>query len=88
MGCTRQVIQIVALQQNDCCRAKFIAEVSCYDPSMLIWLDESGCDKQPSMKKCAYGICRITPETTDFSSEEQDILLSLLFPHVEFKMFV
>ena len=33
MGCTRQVIQ---LQRSDEARAKFITEVSAYDPSMLM----------------------------------------------------
>lgn len=61
MGCTRQVIQIIALQRSDYCRARFMAEVSCYDPSMLIWLDESGIDKCNSIRICAYGIRGITP---------------------------
>ena len=46
MGCSRQVIQHVALQRNDECRAKFMAEVSVYEPAMLVWIDESGCDKR------------------------------------------
>ena len=62
MGCTRQVIQVVALQRSDYCRAKFMTEVSCYDPSMLIWLDESGFDKRNAMRKHAYGIRGITPQ--------------------------
>ena len=33
MGCTRQVIQQVALQHSDEQRAKFMADVSRYDPS-------------------------------------------------------
>ena len=61
MGCTRQVIEVIALQRSDYCRAKFMAEVSCYDPSMLIWLDESGFDKRNSMRKRAYDIRGITP---------------------------
>ena len=27
-----------------------------YDPRMLIWLDESGCDRHHSMRKHAYSI--------------------------------
>ena len=45
MGCTRQVIRHVALQQSELLCAKFMAQVSVYDPNMLIWLDESGCDR-------------------------------------------
>ena len=67
MGCTRQVTQHIALQRSDECRARFMAEVSVYDESMLIWIDESGCDKRNSVRKRAYGISGITP--TDSSSE-------------------
>ena len=27
-----------------------------YDPSMLLWIDESGCDRCHSMRKRAYAI--------------------------------
>ena len=46
MGCTRQVIQHIAVQRSDELRAKFMADVSVYDPSMLICTDESGCQAQ------------------------------------------
>ena len=45
MGCTRQVMRHVALQQSDEQRARFMAEVSVHNSSMLIWIDESGCDR-------------------------------------------
>ena len=44
MGCTRQVILHVALQQSEAMRANFMAEVSLYDLSMLVWIAESGCN--------------------------------------------
>ena len=53
MGCTRQVIQHVALWRSDECRAKFMAEISMYDPSMLVWIDESGFDKRDCVRKRA-----------------------------------
>ena len=46
MGCTQQVIQHIAVQRSDDLRAKFMAEVAVYDPSVLIWVDESGCDRR------------------------------------------
>ena len=61
MECSRQVVQVVALQRSDCCRARFMAEVACYDPSMLIWIDETGCDKRNCMRKRAYSMRGITP---------------------------
>ena len=38
-----------------------MAEVSVYDPSMLIWIDESGCDRQHSRRKRAFSLRGITP---------------------------
>ena len=42
MGCSRQRMYLVALQQSDVLRGKFMADISVYDPNMLVWLDESG----------------------------------------------
>ena len=61
MGCTRQVIQHIALQRSDECRAKFMAEISMYDPSMLVWIDESGFDKRDCVRKRAYSVRGMTP---------------------------
>ena len=38
-----------------------MAHVSVYDPSMLVWLDESGCVRRNSMRKRAYSIRGETP---------------------------
>ena len=61
MGCTRQVIRHVALQRSEVVRAKFMAKVSVYDPSMLIWIDESGCDRRNSTRKYGYSVRGIHP---------------------------
>ena len=61
MGCSRQVIQHIAIQRSDELRAKFMAEVSLFDPSMLIWLDESGCDQRNSTRKWGYSVRGIPP---------------------------
>ena len=61
MDYTRQVIRHVALQQSEAMRAKFMAEVSIYDPSMLIWVDESGCNRRNTIRKYGYGIRGICP---------------------------
>ena len=41
MGCSRQVVRHIAMQQSDYQRAKFMAEICLYNPGMFIWLDES-----------------------------------------------
>ena len=56
MGCTRQAMRRVALQQSDILRAQFMATISMYDPRMLVWLDESGCDRRNTIRKYAYSI--------------------------------
>ena len=61
MGSTRQVIRQIALQRSDEQMARFMAEVAVYDPSMLIWIDESGCDRRDSIRKRAYSLRGITP---------------------------
>ena len=62
MGCTRQVIQRISLQRSDEDRAKFMAQVSMYDPSMLLWIDESGCDGRNCKRKRGYSIRGMTPQ--------------------------
>ena len=39
-----------------------MADVSQYDPSMLLWVDESGCDKRNCMRKRGYSLRGITPQ--------------------------
>ena len=56
MGCSRRVIRHIALQRSDELRAEFMAEMSLYDADMLIWIDESGCDRRNSARKYAYTI--------------------------------
>ena len=56
MGCTRQVMKQVPLQRSDNLRGKFMADISVYDPSMLVWVDESGFDKRNAVRKYGYSI--------------------------------
>jgi len=55
-------IQYVALQRSDECRAQFMAQISIYDPSMFVWIDEAGCDQQNSRRKYGYSIRSIAPK--------------------------
>ena len=56
MGCTRQAMHHMAIQQSEVCRGRFMAEISMYDPSMLIWLDETGCDGCNTICKYGYSL--------------------------------
>ena len=46
----------MAMQQPESQLAKFMAEISCYDSSMLVWLDETGCDNHNALRKHAYHV--------------------------------
>lgn len=46
----------VALQQSDILRGQFMAQISLYDPSMLLWIDETGCDHRNTIRKYAYSM--------------------------------
>jgi transposase len=61
MGVTRQVMRHIALQRSDAKRAKFIADISVYDPAMFIWLDESGQDKRNAVRRYGYSVRGIRP---------------------------
>lgn len=60
MGFTRKAIHHIALQQSEQLRAEFMATISVYDPEMIIWVDESGCDRRNSARKYGYSL-RGTP---------------------------
>lgn len=53
-GLTRQKMQIVAKQRDEYERAMFATEMSVYDPDMLIFLDETGCDRRNVLRRRAY----------------------------------
>ena len=56
MGCSRQVMRRVAIQRSDTLRARFMADVSVYDPKMFVWLDETGCDRRHTLRKYGYSL--------------------------------
>ena len=61
MGCTRQRMHHVILQQSQSMKAKFMAEISIYDPSMFLWIDESGFDNRNSIRKFGYSLRGMHP---------------------------
>ena len=59
MGCTRPVMQRVAIQRSDTLRVRFMAKISICDPRMFVWLDETGCDRRNTLRKYGYGLRNI-----------------------------
>lgn len=54
-GFTRKKIQHVALQRSMQFRAAFIANIAAYFPKeMLVWVDETGCDKRDLLRRYGY----------------------------------
>jgi len=44
VGMTRQKIKHYSLGRSEARRAEFLEEISYFDPSMIVWVDETGCD--------------------------------------------
>ena len=44
MGLSRQKSTHIALQRSELLRVQFIAEMSAFDPAMIVSIDEKGCD--------------------------------------------
>ena len=61
MGCSQQKIQYIVLQRSEECRARYMAEISIYDPAMFVWIDETGCDRRNSRRRYGYSVRDIPP---------------------------
>jgi hypothetical protein len=61
IGITRKKVKQFPEQQNEACRLHYMAEISAFDPTMLIWLDETGCDKRNSARQFGYSLRGLTP---------------------------
>ena len=58
-GMTRKKVRTIAMQRSEDRRAEFIAEVSQFDPDMLIWLDETGADRRNSIRAYGYAFSEV-----------------------------
>ena len=62
-GITRKKIRQVALQRCDSLRGAFMAHSSLFDPSMFVWIDETGSDAKTNIRKYGYALRGVTPVT-------------------------
>ena len=53
---SRKKMRLVAIQQSEELRARYLAEVVLYDPSMLIFVDETGSNRKDAMRKFGYSL--------------------------------
>ena len=49
-------LKITEILRDEVLRAQYVAEVSMYRPEMLVYLDESGCDRRDSLRKKGYSL--------------------------------
>lgn len=56
LGMTRQRIKRLSLRRCEIKRAEFWAEMAAFDTDMMLWVDETGCDRRNSLRKYGYGI--------------------------------
>ena len=55
-GFSRKRLQFVALQRSDILIAKYQAEVSMYDSSAFVFVDETGCDHKDTIRRFGYSL--------------------------------
>ena len=56
LGFTRKKVQHVALQRCDMLIAEYQAEVSMYDSSLFVFVDETGSDSKDTLRRYGYSI--------------------------------
>ena len=61
LGLTRQKMKRVAIRRSDILRAQYMAEMSAFDPDMLVFIDETGTERRNSICQYAYALRGITP---------------------------
>ena len=62
IGMTRQVIRHITLQHSELKSAEYWYDISMFNTSMLLWIDETGCDLQNALRKYGYGIRGLPPQ--------------------------
>ena len=68
LGMTRKKLKSVALQHSDILIPEYQSEVSLFDHSMLIFVDESGCDARNASGKYGYSLCGFPAKSFRFLS--------------------
>ena len=61
-------MKYTALQRSDLIRAEYQAEIAIYDPSMLVFVDESGTDQRNATRHFGYALRGYSPRSFKFFS--------------------
>ena len=49
-----------------------VSQMSIFDPTMIIWLDETGCDKRNAARQYGYSLRVLLREAIHSNQEEND----------------
>ena len=52
----RKKMRLVAIQQSEELRARYLAEVALHDPNMLVFVDETGSNRKDAMRRFGYSL--------------------------------
>ena len=53
---SRRKLTNLAKERNELLRQCFMAQCEMYDPDMMVFVDETGCDRCSSMRKFGYAL--------------------------------
>ena len=53
---SRKKMQLVALQRDYQLRSKYMNDISLYRSNVLVFVDETGCDRRDALRKYGYGL--------------------------------
>ena len=53
----------IAIERSDVLRGQYVADIDVFDPSMLVFVDESEFDRWNLVRQFGYGLRGITPVT-------------------------
>ena len=61
LGLTRQKMKKIAVRRSEVLRARFMVEIEEFDPDMLVFIDETGCERRNLVRKYGCGVRGIPP---------------------------
>ena len=56
LGFRKKRLQRITLQCSDDLRGKFVAEISLFNPAMIVWVDESGFNRRNTIRAYSYSL--------------------------------
>ena len=64
----QQKIKYIPQSWSEKARLQYMAKIGAYDPSVFIWLDETGWDKHNAVRQYGYALQGLTPRCTSIAA--------------------